>query len=155
MLALQGANIAGLLELTPGIRSLQIHFDPLVIADHELIAQLRGLIEQLAASEDSTVPSRIIRLPLSWEDVQTDAAVGVDVRVVDPRREGHFRRLERVIRREVNRQEKHAALVRALGRTHDGRLPVEQVVAHGTRAALRRGVAPKVLQLLIAINHSH
>ena len=75
MLALQGADIAGLQELTPGIRSLQIHFDPLLIADQELIARLAELIEKLVASEDSTVPSRIIRLPLSWDDEQCKLAV--------------------------------------------------------------------------------
>lgn len=51
------------------------------------------------------------RTPLTPEDIQADAAIRVDVWMIDSRREGNLGRLERVVRREVNRQEKHAALV--------------------------------------------
>ena len=50
--------------------------------------------------------------PLVLEDVQTDRAVGVDVRVVDFRRELHLRGLEGVVLRELDVQEKNPALVR-------------------------------------------
>lgn len=43
------------------------------------------------------------------ENVQTDAAVRVDVGVVDPSVEVDLWRLEWVVGREVNRQEEHAA----------------------------------------------
>ena len=46
------------------------------------------------------------------EDVETDRAVGVDVRVVDFRRELHLRGLEGVVLRELDVQEKNPALVR-------------------------------------------
>ena len=75
MLALQRERIPGIRELTPGIRSLQIHFDPQVIADGELVTHLRTRIEELAANDDLTVPSRTIRLPLSWDDEQCRAAI--------------------------------------------------------------------------------
>ena len=75
MLALQKSDIPGLRELTPGIRSLQIHYDPLAIADKALVAGLTALIEGLAASADNAVPSRIIHLPLSWDDEQCKLAI--------------------------------------------------------------------------------
>jgi len=70
MLALREENIGGVGELTPGIRSLQIHFDPLAVTDRELVYRLGTVFERLAASEDATVPSRKVRLPLSWDDEQ-------------------------------------------------------------------------------------
>ncbi|MEM8489834.1 MAG: urea carboxylase [Pseudomonadota bacterium] len=75
MLALQSADIPGVLELTPGIRSLQIHFDPRTITDTQLIKQLRSLLEQLADSHHGTVASRKVRLPLSWNDEQCRLAI--------------------------------------------------------------------------------
>ena len=47
MLSLDEQNIEGVLELTPGIRSLQVHFDPLRIAQSSLFKHLKGLIQQL------------------------------------------------------------------------------------------------------------
>ncbi|MEO1080084.1 MAG: urea carboxylase [Pseudomonadota bacterium] len=75
MLAMQDASIPGVRELTPGIRSLQIHFDPLVVADEELLERLRALVAGLAASDDVSVPSRAVRLPLSWDDEQCRLAI--------------------------------------------------------------------------------
>ena len=51
------------------------------------------------------------RTPLILEDVKTDASVGVDIRVVDSGAEGDFRRLERIVNREVDVQEEQAACV--------------------------------------------
>ena len=94
------------------------------------------------------------RRPLRPEDVQADAAVGIDVRVVDPRGEGHLGRLERVVRGEMDGQEKDSSLVRTLGRSHDGRLPMEQIVADRTGAALGGGIPTQVLQFLQFKSHS-
>ena len=47
MLSLDEQNIAGVLELTPGIRSLQVHFDPLRIAQGSLFKHLKRLVQQL------------------------------------------------------------------------------------------------------------
>ena len=75
MLSLGEEKIAGVLELTPGIRSLQVHFDPLQIAQDSLFKHLKRLIQQLADHKQTTVPSRIIRLPLSWDDSQCKLAI--------------------------------------------------------------------------------
>lgn len=51
------------------------------------------------------------RAPLVSQDVQTDAAVGVDVGVVDTGGEVDLRGLERIVGREVNGQEEDASRV--------------------------------------------
>lgn len=75
MLALRDANIAGLKELTPGIRSLQIHHDSLAITEQQLIGRIAELVEYIAEIEDKPVASRIIHLPLSWDDEQCKLAI--------------------------------------------------------------------------------
>lgn len=55
------------------------------------------------------------RRPLVSEDVETDAAVGVDVGVIDAGGEVNLWGLERVVGRESNAQEEHAGRVRTIG----------------------------------------
>lgn len=62
------------------------------------------------------------RTPVVLEDVEANAAFVVNVTMVDLRLELDLRRLERVVLRELDLQEEHTALVRALRWTHDGRL---------------------------------
>jgi len=70
------------------------------------------------------------RRPLTAQNVQANAAVAVDVRMINSRRESDFRRFERIISREMNRQEENAALIRTVRRSHDRGLPMEQIVAN-------------------------
>jgi urea carboxylase len=73
---LEQNSLAGLRELTPGIRSLQIHYDSQVLSLAELLAHLesaeRALSQQLAAL---SVPSRIVHIPLSWDDEACQLAI--------------------------------------------------------------------------------
>jgi len=75
MQAVQRAAVPGVLELTPGIRSLQIHYDSQRITQSELLALLITLEAQLPAVDDIEVPSRIVHLPLSWDDPATQLAI--------------------------------------------------------------------------------
>lgn len=66
---LQQNPIDGLRELTPGIRSLQVHYDSQVIGYRELIAQLQAAERTLATQlNELSVPSRTVHIPLSWDD---------------------------------------------------------------------------------------
>jgi len=58
----------GLIDLTPGIRSLQLHFDSRVLPRQRLLDILTAIEPGLPAAEAMTVPSRIVHLPLSWND---------------------------------------------------------------------------------------
>ncbi|KUJ72918.1 urea carboxylase [Thiomicrospira sp. WB1] len=62
-------------ELTPGIRSLQIHYDPKAIHQNDLIDRLVALEDELSSGQDLTVKSRIVKLPLSWDDPSTRLAI--------------------------------------------------------------------------------
>ncbi|TAA43695.1 urea carboxylase [Corallincola spongiicola] len=68
MLWLQENSLAGLKELTPGIRSLQIHYDSLTLSLTELLAHLEYAERSLTDLESMELPSRIVHLPLSWDD---------------------------------------------------------------------------------------
>ncbi|MEZ5529630.1 MAG: urea carboxylase [Porticoccaceae bacterium] len=66
---LQQNSLPGIRELTPGIRSLQIHFDSQQLDHRRLLAHLRSAEESLANQlEQLSVPSRIVHIPLSWDD---------------------------------------------------------------------------------------
>ncbi|MBE3000556.1 urea carboxylase [Nocardiopsis sp. HNM0947] len=68
-------ELRGVLDLTPGVRSLQVHTDPDVLDTRRLTGLLAELETELPATDDLTVPSRLLRLPLSWDDPATREAV--------------------------------------------------------------------------------
>ena len=68
MLALQDLALPGVIDITPGIRSLQVHYDARVLGEDRLMQSLLGLEEKLSGLEDFEIPSRVVYLPLSWQD---------------------------------------------------------------------------------------
>ena len=71
---LRDAELPGIIDITPGVRSLHVHFDSLILPRAELIDTLEELDRTLPPLEDITVPSRIVHMPLSWDDPQAVAA---------------------------------------------------------------------------------
>jgi hypothetical protein len=65
-------------------------------------------------------------------------------RIVRGRGRGRGRR---TVSGKLNSEKKHSAVIRAAFRTHDGRLPLEQIITLGACAAIGRGVALQILQL--------
>ncbi len=72
-LAAQG--LPGVVDLTPGIRSLQVHVDPDVLPVSKLLGLVREVEHDLPRTGDLVVPSRTVRLPLSWDDPATREAI--------------------------------------------------------------------------------
>ncbi len=73
---LQAQHLPGIIDLTPGIRSLQIHYDSRVLSQRALLdTLLAGRSAICPASMRWTVPSRIVHLPLSWDDPATRLAI--------------------------------------------------------------------------------
>ncbi|MFT6260952.1 MAG: urea carboxylase [Bermanella sp.] len=68
-------KLMGIRELTPGIRSLQIHFDSQQVSLSTLTALIDQACEYVATSENLTVPSRTVYLPLSWDDEACQLAI--------------------------------------------------------------------------------
>lgn len=65
--ALRKAAVPGVLDTTPGMRCMQIRFDPKAIDHTELIAALRELEGGLPPASELEVPSREVVMPLCWE----------------------------------------------------------------------------------------
>ncbi|HMH18137.1 MAG TPA: 5-oxoprolinase/urea amidolyase family protein, partial [Burkholderiales bacterium] len=66
---------AGIVDLTPGIRSLQIHYDNANLPTRALLDLLARAEDEMPSIDDMEVPSRIVHLPLAWDDSQTQLAV--------------------------------------------------------------------------------
>ncbi|MBV8667463.1 MAG: urea carboxylase [Burkholderiaceae bacterium] len=75
MQAIEREQVRGIVDLTPGIRSLQVHFDHRVLPSRRLESLLDRLLADLPAVDDMVVPSRIVHLPLAWNDAQTRLAI--------------------------------------------------------------------------------
>ena len=73
--AMNEGKLQGILDLTPGIRSLQIHFDSRVLSREKLVKQLIKAEKKLPPIADMEVPTRIVHLPLSWDDPSTKLAI--------------------------------------------------------------------------------
>ena len=72
---LEAKSINGIIDLTPGIRSLQVHFESLILPVKQLIQILQKGESELPSIDEMEVPTRIVHLPLSWDDVATQLAI--------------------------------------------------------------------------------
>jgi urea carboxylase len=68
MLELQRRSLPGVIDITPGIRSLQVHFDSRILTQQALLRELEDAEDRIGDLTDFTIPSRVIHLPLSWDD---------------------------------------------------------------------------------------
>ncbi|MBT5903112.1 MAG: urea carboxylase [Opitutaceae bacterium] len=75
-------KLEGVLDLTPGIRSLQVHYDQRVLSLEQLMETLLQTEDALPGIEDMEVPTRIVHLPLSWEDESTLLAIQKYMQIV-------------------------------------------------------------------------
>ena len=73
--AVNAGQLKGILDLTPGIRSLQIHFDSRLLPRDKLLNALIAAEKKLPDIEHIEVPTRIVHLPLSWDDGATRLAI--------------------------------------------------------------------------------
>ncbi|WP_205697041.1 5-oxoprolinase/urea amidolyase family protein [Conexibacter sp. SYSU D00693] len=81
---LEEAAIDGVRDLTAGIRSLQVQFDPREVAAEDLEGRVRALAAELGDVDDLEVRGRVVHLPLSWDDPQAREAVARYMRIVRP-----------------------------------------------------------------------
>jgi len=68
-------RVPGISEITPGVRSLQVQFDPVALSMADVVDLLAQLDGALPPSDRLVVPSRTVRLPLSWDDPATHEAI--------------------------------------------------------------------------------
>ncbi len=73
--SLERAGVDGIAELAPGIRSLQVRYDPTVLPLDTLLASVVDAEDALPPLDDIEIESRIVHLPLAWNDSQTQLAI--------------------------------------------------------------------------------
>jgi urea carboxylase len=88
MQALQARSVPGtldgILDLTPGIRSLQVHYDDRRLPREKLLGLLENVESQLPDTDAIEVASRTVHLPLSWDDPATRLAIRKYMQSVRP-----------------------------------------------------------------------
>ena len=75
MLELEKRKLPGIEDLTPGIRSLQVHFDNLRLPLSKLLSVIEDIETHMPDLSTVKVPSRVVWLPVSWDDEQTRLAI--------------------------------------------------------------------------------
>ena len=73
--AIKEKQVQGLIETVPGLRTNMFHFDPLALSQEELIRVIKETEEAFENVEDVVVESRLIKLPIAFEDSETKKAV--------------------------------------------------------------------------------
>jgi urea carboxylase len=66
--ALRETAPEGLVDVVPGIRSFQVHYDGDRLREGALIERLTAIEDRLGDLDNAVIPSRIVHLPLSWDD---------------------------------------------------------------------------------------
>ncbi|HBL85642.1 MAG TPA: urea carboxylase, partial [Alcanivorax sp.] len=67
--------VPGILELSPGVRSLQVHYDSRLLDQARLVKALLEREKVIGSVDDMEVRSRVLHLPLAFEDSATLDAV--------------------------------------------------------------------------------
>ncbi|MCK7316261.1 urea carboxylase [Enterobacter cloacae] len=75
MQALEIRALTGIIDLTPGIRSLQVHYQPETLSLEALLETVAGLWRDVCGQASLDVPSRVVWLPLSWDDPACQKAI--------------------------------------------------------------------------------
>ena len=105
---------------------------------HQGIVRVR--VSQQRADGEEDLGDREGGRPLVLQDIKADGSIRIYIAVVNFRRERHLGRLEWIVGREGNIEEKDAAGVGRVFGTHDGSLPVELILLVGgtSTAVVRR-----------------
>ena len=73
--ALRARALPGVVDVTPGVRTLHVHVDPALLPVRALVDVLVALDADLPPTDALVVPSRRVHLPLSFEDPAVGEAV--------------------------------------------------------------------------------
>lgn len=74
----------GVIDVTPGIRSFQVHYDPERVSRNRLLDLIDRAEADLSSHRQTQVSSREVWLPLSWDDPATREAIDKYMRSVRP-----------------------------------------------------------------------
>jgi urea carboxylase len=68
MQEIERGDLPAIIDITPGVRSLQVHYDPARLSQTRLIDLLSQAEQRLGGLDDFEIASRVVHLPLSWND---------------------------------------------------------------------------------------
>ncbi len=81
---LRAAALPGIIDITPGVRSLQVHYDTRLLPREALLEALDACEHRIPELDDLVAPSRVVHLPLSWDDPATQLAIRKYMQSVRP-----------------------------------------------------------------------
>ena len=81
---LRQIGLCGIIDITPGVRSLHIHYNARMLPRQHLLNALASAEQAIPKDLDITVPSRIVHMPLSWDDPQARLAAEKYMTAVRP-----------------------------------------------------------------------
>lgn len=81
---IQAKKIKGLIETVPGLRTNLFHFDPEVLSLKELMVDIKEAEDSMPTVDDVVLHSRLIHLPMAFEDSETKKAVAKYAKEVRP-----------------------------------------------------------------------
>jgi allophanate hydrolase subunit 1 len=77
-------NLRGLEETAPGARTNLYRFDPLAISMEELVEEISKVESEVETIEDSVLETRLVRMPLSFDDSEMRKHIERYVREIKP-----------------------------------------------------------------------
>src|SRR5262249_59648857 len=80
--ALRADPPQGMIETAPGFRSILVAYDPAVLSTAELVEHLHGVHDSLRSEEGMTIPSRLVHMPLAFDDSASQDAVQRYIRTI-------------------------------------------------------------------------
>lgn len=80
---LRAMSLPGIIDITPGVRSMHIHYSS-QLRREDLVAALDACEQRIPDLDDITATSRIVHLPLSWDDPATQLAIRKYMQSVRP-----------------------------------------------------------------------
>jgi urea carboxylase len=81
---LLAANLPGIIDVTPGVRSLHVHYDGRLLSREHLLEVLDVCEDCIRDLDNIVVPSRTVHLPLSWDDPAVQLAIRKYMQSVRP-----------------------------------------------------------------------
>jgi urea carboxylase len=80
---LRAMDLPGIIDITPGVRSMHIHYSA-QLRREALVAALDACEQRIPDLADITFESRVVHLPLSWDDPATQLAIRKYMQSVRP-----------------------------------------------------------------------
>jgi urea carboxylase len=81
---LRSADLRGIIDVTPGVRSLHVHYDGRLLSREHLLEALDSCERRIPDLDDIVVSSRTVHLPLSWDDPAVQLAIRKYMQSVRP-----------------------------------------------------------------------